>query len=44
MRGVEIPSNKTVFKHYAVIFRVNNSKVFYFVSNAELITGDDLIM
>ena len=31
-------------KYYGVIFRFNNTKVFYLVDNTELITWDDFII
>lgn len=49
-RGTGIPSwkneLKTRVRHYDVIFRVNNSKVFYLksVNNTELITQNDLVI
>ena len=33
---------KNRVKDYGIIFRVDRSDVFYFVSNTELITRDDL--
>ena len=35
---------KKQVKHYDVIVRVNNSKVFYLVNNTKLLTRDDLII
>ena len=35
---------KEPVKHYDVIFRDNNSKVFYLVNNNGLVTRDDLII